>query len=226
MVVSAFPGPSTLDTLGMAALYAVVIGFVLIECGLLVGFLLPGDTLLFAAGLVAADAGHGANVVWLAAGVFLAAVLGECIGYLFGARTGIALLRRRSGRVINPGNLERAERFTARYGVLAIIAARWVPWVRTFAPVLAGATRMPWARFMMANVLGALAWAPTLILLGYAAASVPALKHISIALATGMVTLAVVIGAVGRWRAARRAGATPEPAHAVAVRHQPGPPDR
>lgn len=201
--LGALPGPSSLDTLGTAALYAVVLGFVFIECALLVGFLLPGDTLLVAAG-VAAHSSHKVSLGWLMAGVFVAAVAGEVVGYVIGARAGLALLQKRNGRVVNRRNIARAEEFSARYGVFAVIAARWIPWLRTFAPLLAGATRMPWPRFMVANVVGALCWGPLLILIGYLAASVPALRHVSLALAVVAVVVALVAGLLRYWRATRR----------------------
>lgn len=202
-VIAALPGPSSLGTLGTAAVYAVVIGFVFVECGLLIGFLLPGDTLLVAAGVVAAQPAHGVSVGWLAAGVFVAAVSGEVLGYVIGARAGLPLLRRQNGRVVNSRNLARAEAFTARYGLFAIIAARWVPWVRTFAPVLAGATRMPWTRFLLANVVGAACWAPSLVLVGYFAASVPVLRHVSLLVAAAVTVIAVVAALRHHRRAAR-----------------------
>jgi membrane-associated protein len=197
------PDLADLDTLGALAVYAVVIGFVFVECALLLGFFLPGDTLLFAGGLVAADAARGVDLGWLLAGVLVAAVVGECVGYLIGARMGLTVLRRRRGRVLTPERVARAERFTERYGVLAIIAARWIPWVRTFAPLLAGATGMPWGRFMLANVVGALCWGPTLLVAGYLAASVPVLEHVSIGVAVVAVVATTVAGGIRWWRAGR-----------------------
>jgi membrane-associated protein len=199
------PDLADLDALGTAAVYVVVIGFVFVECALLVGFFLPGDTLLFAGGLVAADAGRGVHLGWLVTGVLVAAVVGECVGYLIGARMGLPLLRRRQGRVLTPARVARAERFTARYGVLAVISARWIPWVRTFAPLLAGATGMGWPRFLLANVVGAVCWAPTLLLAGYLAASVPWVGHVGIAVAVVAVTLTTALGGYRWWRAGRSA---------------------
>jgi membrane-associated protein len=196
------PDFADLDTLGAAAVYVVVIGLVFAECALLVGFFLPGDTLLFAGGLVAADAVRGVQLGWLLTGVLLAAIAGETVGYLIGARMGLPVLRRRRGRVLTPERVARAEAFTDRYGVLAIIAARWIPWVRTFAPLLAGATGMPWPRFLLANVVGALCWGPTLVLAGYLAASLPWVGHVSVAAATVAITATVLL-AVLRWRTAR-----------------------
>jgi membrane-associated protein len=195
-----------LSTLGSVAVYVVVIGFVFVECALLVGFFLPGDTLLFAGGVVAADTARGVSLPWLAAGVLVAAIGGEYVGYLAGVRFGRPqALHRRGGRVLTPANLARAERFTQRYGVLAIIAARWIPWVRTFAPLLAGAARMPWPRFLLANVIGAVCWVPTLLLLGYLAAGAPALRHVSLLIAAAVVT-ASLLGGYVRWRRTGRAG--------------------
>jgi membrane-associated protein len=200
------PDLADLDALGAAAVYLVVIGFVFAECGLLVGFFLPGDTLLFAAGLVAADAVRGVEVGWLMAGVLVAAVVGETVGYLFGARMGLPLLKRGRGRVVTPERVARAEAFTDRYGVLAIISARWIPWVRTFAPLLAGATRMTWPRFMVGNVVGALCWAPTLVLAGYLAASLPWLRHTALAVAVVAVATMTLVGGIRWWRARRPDG--------------------
>jgi membrane-associated protein len=195
-----------LDALGAAAVYLVVIGFVFVECGLLVGFFLPGDTLLFAGGLVAADAVRGVELGWLMAGVLVAAIVGETVGYLLGARMGLPLLRRRRGRVVTPERVARAEAFTERYGVLAIVSARWIPWVRTFAPLLAGATRMTWPKFLVGNVVGALCWAPTLVLAGYLAASLPWLRHTALAVAVVAVTTMTLAGGIRWWRARRPEG--------------------
>ena len=191
-----------LETLGTAAVYVVVIGFVFVECALLIGFFLPGDTLLFAGGLVAADAARGVHLGWLLVGVLVAAIVGEIVGYVIGARMGLPVLRNRRGRVITPERVARAEAFTERYGVLAIIAARWIPWVRTFAPLLAGATGMTWPKFMLANVVGALCWGPTLLVAGYLAASVPWVEHVSVAVAGVAIVATAAVGLV-RWRRAR-----------------------
>lgn len=193
-----------LTSLGTAAVYVVVIGFVFVECALLVGFFLPGDTLLFAGGLVAADVVRGVNLGWLLTGVLIAAIAGETVGYVIGARMGLPVLRRRRGRVITPERVARAERFTERYGLLAIIAARWIPWVRTFAPLLAGATGMTWPKFMLGNVVGALCWGPTLVLAGYLAARVPWIEHVSVAVAVVVIVATGVVGLVRRRRAQHR----------------------
>lgn len=199
------PDLADLDTLGTAAVYVVVIGLVFAECALLIGFFLPGDTLLFAGGLVAADGVRGVDLGWLLTGVLVAAVVGETVGYLIGARMGLPMLRRHRGRVLTPERVARAEKFTDRYGVLAIISARWIPWVRTFAPLLAGATGMPWPKFLLGNVIGALCWAPTLVLAGYLAASLPWIKHVSVGVAA-VAVVATAVAALVRLRRARTHG--------------------
>lgn len=192
-----------LESLTAAAVYGVVCGLVFVECGLFVGFLLPGDSVLFAAGLIAAQPGSGVSAPWLAASVTICAVAGEALGYAIGRRAGRPLIERRAGRFVNQANLARAETFYARYGALALIVARFVPWVRTLAPLLAGAARMPLPTFWLANVAGALIWGAGLILLGYYAAELPVLRHVSIAVAAIFVVWSVA-EAVLRWRVVRR----------------------
>lgn len=184
--------------------YALVFGIVFAESGLLVGFFLPGDTVLFAAGLLAGAPGSGVNVVVLAAGVTLAAVTGDAVGYAFGRRAGRPLLLRRTGRWFNLATLERAEAFYRRYGALAVVAARWIPWVRTFTPILAGVGRMPYPRFLAANVVGALTWGAGLVVLGRLAAGLPGLRHASAGVAAAFVVLSVVVG-FRQWRRGRAA---------------------
>lgn len=187
-----------LGALTAAAVYAVVLGFVFVESGLLVGFFLPGDTILFGAGLVSAEPGSGVDLLPLAAGAFVAAVAGDSVGYLTGSRLGRAWLDRRvaAGR-FDVRHLERAERFYARFGWWAVVVARWIPWVRTFTPILAGTSRMPYARFVSANVVGALAWAVGLTVLGHLAASNDGLRTVSYAVAAAFVSGSLVAGVVG-----------------------------
>jgi len=188
-----------LETLSALALYGFVGALVFVESGLLVGFFLPGDTVLFAAGLYTADPRSGASVGVLAAVVLVAAVAGDAVGYWFGRRTGPTLLRR-DGRVLNRTNLTKAQRFYDRYGVLAIVAARWIPWVRVFAPVLAGVAGMPYGRFLAANVLGAVTWGVGLVVLGYYAASLPGLRNGAIAVGITVTVLSLTVAAVRAYR--------------------------
>ncbi len=199
----AAPAVGDLSTLTAGAVYLAVFGLVFAESGLLLGFFLPGDTVLFSAGLISASPGRGVSLGWVIAGVVVAAVSGDALGYAFGARAGPPLLRRRDGRVLNQANLTRARQFSDSYGLLAVVAARWVPWVRTFTPILAGVAGLPYPRFLAANVAGALVWGISLPVLGYLAAGLPGLRHATYVVAACFVAVSAVPGAM-RWRRARR----------------------
>jgi membrane-associated protein len=204
-VLDALDVSPDLDALTAAAVYAVVLGFVFVESGLLVGFLLPGDTILFGAGVLSAHDGSGVSLPLLATGAFVAAVAGDSVGYAFGSRLGRSWLDRRvaSGR-LDARQLQRAEAFSQRWGWWAVVSARWIPWLRTFTPVLAGTARMPYLRFLSANVVGALAWAVGLTVLGHLTARAPALRHASYAVAAVFVLGSIAVGVVG-WLRSRRA---------------------
>ena len=189
----------TPDLAGLTAtlVYVVVFGFVFVESGLLIGFLLPGDSLLFAAGLVAATEGSGVSLTVLIVGVLIAAVAGDSVGYAFGARLGRPWLQRRvAGGRLDGRHLRRAEAFYERFGWFAVVAARWIPWVRTFTPILAGAARMPYRRFLPANVAGAVIWGPGLLVLGHLAATDPTLRRTSYVVAGSFVAVSLVIAVV------------------------------
>lgn len=200
------PGLSPdLGTLTAAAVYAVVFGFVFVESGLLVGFLLPGDSILFGAGLLSAEPTSGVSLVVLAAGAFAAAVAGDSVGYGLGNRFGRAYVEGRVARGrLDVRHLHRTEQLFARWGWWAVVVARWIPWIRTFTPVLAGTGRMPYPRFLSANLVGALAWAVGLTVLGHVAASQPALRHASYAVAGLFIAASSVAGVIG-WVRRRRA---------------------
>lgn len=164
---SAGVGLSWLDTAGPVLVWVIVLGFVFVECALIVGLFLPGDSLLFGAGVVLAQHGQDANAWALSVAALIVAVIGNHVGYVFGKHTGTRFIARRGGRVLNRHNLERARAFLDRRGFFAIVAARWIPWIRTLAPLIAGAARMDRRRFLLATTLGGLLWVPTLVLLGY-----------------------------------------------------------
>jgi membrane-associated protein len=199
----ALVGEGELATMGAVAFLLVVWGIVFAESGLLVGFFLPGDTLLFAAGLLAADPRTGVPISLLAVGVVVAAVTGDAVGYYIGRRGGRPLLERREGKLLGTESLVRAERFYERYGWSAVVVARWIPWIRTFCPVLAGAARMPYPRFLSANVVGALVWGAGLTTLGWAAYSVPVIRDVAIVVGVSAVVLSIIPGVL-RYRAVRR----------------------
>ena len=156
---------------------------VFVETGLLVGFFLPGDSLLVTAGVFAA-AGD-LNVVALLIGASICAVVGDQVGYWIGRRAGDALYRRPDSRVFKRKHLERAHAFYEKYGAKTIVLARFVPIVRTFAPAVAGAAEMTYRRFVVYNVLGGLLWVFSTVLLGYfLGRSVPNIdRHIHIVIA-------------------------------------------
>jgi membrane-associated protein len=190
-----------LDNLTAASVYAVVLTLVFVESGLLVGFFLPGDTVLFAAGLLTAREGSGLSLPLLAVGVFLSAVAGDSVGYASGSRLGRPWLvaRVQRGR-LDARHLARAEAFFARFGWFAVVAARWIPWIRTFTPILAGTARMAYARFLSANALGALTWGVALVVLGHLSAANDRLRATSYVVATLFVVGSLVLGATGWWR--------------------------
>lgn len=161
------------------------------ESGLLVGFFLPGDTLLFAAGLAAS---HGdLPIGWLIFCIFVAAVVGDNVGYEIGQRTGKKVFNKKDGIFFRQEYLDRAREFYERHGGKTIVIARFTPIVRTFAPVVAGASEMSYKRFFVFNILGGLLWAASVPLLGYWLGSkVPGLdKYME------LVIFLVVIGSIG-----------------------------
>jgi membrane-associated protein len=152
---------------GPLMVWVVVLTFMFVECAFIVGLFLPGDSLLLAAGLILAQQGREFDVWALSAFTLVAAIAGNQVGYKIGAETGTRVLARRGGRVLNRQNLERACRLFGHFGFWAVVIARWVPWMRTLAPMLAGAAGVDRRKFFVATVLGALAWVPTLLLIGY-----------------------------------------------------------
>jgi membrane-associated protein len=192
-----------LQGLSATAVYVTLLVLVFVESGLLVGFFLPGDSVLFAAGLLAAEPGSGLSLPLLAGGVFAAAVAGDAVGYWAGRRFGRPWLLRSAGRAGR--HVERAERFYARYGWWAVVVARFIPWVRTFTPIVAGVARMPYPRFLSANLVGAGCWGVGLVVLGYFAHSLPAVRWVAYAVAGTAVVASVVVPVVGRLRSRRRA---------------------
>jgi membrane-associated protein len=192
-----------LATLSASAAYAVLFTLVFVESGLLVGFLLPGDTVLFAAGLLSAHPRSPLSVVVLAAGAGVCAVLGDAVGYWTGRRLGRPWVQRRAGRAAR--HLPAAERFYDRWGMGAVVIARFIPWVRTFTPIVAGVARMRYGTFLVANVAGALLWATGLVVIGHVAYSVPWVRYGAYGIALVSIATFVVAPLVARRRASARA---------------------
>lgn len=151
-----------LETFGTLGLFLIVFA----ESGLLVGFFLPGDSLLFTAGLLSSQEKLPALPVLLV-GCFVAAVAGDQVGYQFGQRVGPALFRRPDSRLFRQSHVERARRYFDEHGAKTIVLARFVPIVRTFAPILAGVGGMRYRTFAVFNVAGGLLWAVGVTTAGY-----------------------------------------------------------
>jgi membrane-associated protein len=168
---------------------------------LLIGFFLPGDSLLFSAGLVAA-ARDDINIVFLVLAIFLAAFIGDQVGYVIGRKVGRPYLEKhKSKRMIKM--LERSERFYERYGWWSVVIARYIPWVRTFVPPIAGAVKMNYYKFLSANALGALLWGAGITLAGFYSGSIPWVKDISYALAAFFITSSLLSALINYLREKR-----------------------
>jgi membrane-associated protein len=158
-------GRYALDDLIRWGGYAVLVAIVFTETGLFVGFFLPGDSLLITAGLVAAAG--GLNIWWINALLIVAAVTGDSVGYAIGYRIGPRLFTRPKSLLFNPRHVERTREFYARHGAKTIVIARFVPIIRTFAPVVAGVGQMAYRRFVFYNVAGGVGWVTTMTWAGY-----------------------------------------------------------
>lgn len=154
-------------------------GIVFAESGLLVGFFLPGDSLLFIAGFLASEAGGRVlPPLPLVAGVtVIAAITGDQFGYWIGRRIGPGLFDRPKSRLFNPQHVVRAHKFFERYGAKTIVLARFVPIVRTFAPIVAGIGTMKYRTFVIYNIFGGLLWGVGITTLGYYLGEINAVKN-------------------------------------------------
>ena len=151
-----------IDTFGLVGIMVILFA----ECGLLVGFFLPGDSLLFTAGLLVAE-GLVAPLWLLLVLLPLAAVAGNLVGWWIGRRAGPAVFTRPDSRLFKARYVEQARVFFERHGARAVVLARFVPVVRTFATVMAGAARMDFRRFAAYSLIGGIAWTAGVTLLGY-----------------------------------------------------------
>lgn len=212
-------GPSWLDpetlieTFGTIGLLVVVF----VESGLLVGFFLPGDSLLFTAGLLSAN-GTLPDVWILLVAIPVAAIAGDQVGYLIGRKAGPAVFNRPESRFFRREHVEKSHDFFERYGGRTIVLARFVPIVRTFAPVMAGCSRMRYRSFVAYNVIGGVLWGVGVTALGYFLGQVAFVKANVEVIILGIVFLSVLPIAVEvlRARASSRREA-PVPASAVVV---------
>jgi membrane-associated protein len=181
---------SQLSTLAPFIFYVIVGAIVFVETGILLGFFLPGDSILFSAGLVAAAHGN-INIVILTTVIFLAAFFGDQVGFVIGRVYGRPYLEKRDSKRIQ-SMITRADRFYEQTGWWAVVTARFFPWIRTFVPPIAGASRMNYYQFLSANALGALLWGVGITLAGFYAATLPWVKSSSYAIAAFFITASIV----------------------------------
>lgn len=147
--------------------FYLILLIVFAETGLFFGFFLPGDYLLFLAGIFCASGSIDVDIYTLCVGLFVAGVLGNFTGYWFGQKTGPMLFKRKDSWLFRRKYVVMAEEFYHKYGAMALIIGRFVPIIRTFAPIFAGVVRLNFRKFVIYNLLGALIWVCTLTLSGY-----------------------------------------------------------
>jgi len=199
-----------LGQVGPILFYLAVWGLVFSGTALFVGVVIPfitGDSLLFAAGIIAGSTDR-INIWVLAIGVGVAAVAGDQVGYLLGKRLGRPVLTRRGGRWVQRA-VAKTERFYQLFGWWSVVIGRYIPWGRVFVPPVAGIGGMSYLRFLTANIVGALSWGVSITVIGYFAASNPAVRTVSYVIAGIVILISLIAGFRAWWvdRAARR----PEP---------------
>ncbi|GIJ10258.1 DedA family protein [Micromonospora andamanensis] len=198
-----------ISTFGLIGILVIVFA----ESGLLIGFFLPGDSLLFTTGLLVADGQYLRYPLWLVCLLItVAAIAGDQVGYLFGRKVGPALFRRPNSRLFKQENLLKAHDFFEKYGARSIVLARFVPIVRTFTPIVAGVSRMNYRTFVVYNVVGGILWGTGVTVLGYFLGQIPFVKANIEYILIGIVAISVLPIAfelLRAWLAARR-GTTPQ----------------
>jgi membrane-associated protein len=178
---------SLIETFGMIG----VLVTVFVESGLLVGFFLPGDSLLFTAGLLSANGMLPALWILLVT-IPIAAIAGDQVGYAIGRRAGPAVFNRPDSRFLRPEYVEKSREFFDRYGPRTIVLARFVPIVRTFAPVMAGCARMDYRTFVTYNVIGGVVWGVSVTTLGYFLGQIELVRDNVEPIIVGIVLLSVL----------------------------------
>ena len=176
--------------------YGGVWGLVFAGTGLFVGAFIPfitGDSLVFAAGLVAAGVGSQVNIWVMAIGVGIAAWLGDQVGYTLGRHFGRPYLDRRKGQWLRNA-ITKSEKFYQGWGWWAVVIARFMPWARVFVPAIAGISKMNYYKFFSANAVGAIAWGTGLTVTGYFAATIPVVKNASYGIAIFFIVASLVAG--------------------------------
>jgi membrane-associated protein len=209
-VVSTVALPAFIDPEHLISAFGLVGLLVIIfaECGLLIGFFLPGDTLLFSAGLLVATDIFHISIWLLVVLVSVAAIVGNLVGYWIGRTAGPAVFNRPNSRLFRQEYVERSHAFFEKYGAQTIVLARFVPIVRTFATVMAGASRMRFATYVVYSVVGGVVWAVGVTLLGYYLGHIPfvqqTIRPLIEPVLVGIIVLSLVPAAVEMLRSRRR----------------------
>lgn len=175
--------------------YLGMFGIIFAESGLLVGAVLPGDSILFTAGFLASQ---GFFNIWLLAPMtFIAAVLGDSVGYTFGRKVGKRLFQKEDNIFFHKKNLLRAEKFYEKHGGKTVTIARFLPIVRTFAPIVAGMGNMPYKKFLLYNVLGGFLWAVCVPFAGYFLGNaIPSVDKYLLPIIAGIIVISVAPTAI------------------------------
>jgi membrane-associated protein len=174
------------NPLGMAGLFAIVFA----ETGLLVGFFLPGDSLLFSVGVAS---GATSNNVYLLAGMLMcAAIIGDNVGYMLGYHAGPRIFSRPKSRFFHPDHLQRTREFYEKHGGRAVVYARFIPIIRTCTPFIAGVARMRYARFLLFSLFGGIFWIAFMTTLGYQLGQIPVVRRNFEKVVIGIVVLSLV----------------------------------
>jgi len=190
--------------------YLGLVAIVFAETGLLVGFFLPGDSLLVTAGIFCSPAAVGGQLfdpVLLMTVLSIAAIAGDQVNYALGRKTGQAVFKRPDSRFIKRRYFEQAREFYERHGASAVVIARFVPILRTFVPFIAGVAEMSYTRYVLYNVIGGIGWVVSMVLLGYLIGMTPLASklHRVIVVVVFISLLPLAAGAFKQWRASREA---------------------
>ncbi|MBQ0850577.1 VTT domain-containing protein [Streptomyces sp. BH-SS-21] len=201
-----------ISTFGLLGIMATVFA----ESGLIVCFFLPGDSLLFTAGLLVANDQILHQPLWVVMlAIAVAAVLGDQFGYAFGRKIGPALFRRPNSRFFKQESAERAQEFMLKHGPKALVMARFIPVFRTFIPITAGVGRMTYRTFFLFNVIGAVLWSVSLTLVGYYLGQIAFVRDNIEGMVIGIVLISgipIIIEGIKMRRRSRQAASTDEPA--------------
>jgi membrane-associated protein len=201
-LLGALHDPEKLKALILWGSYPVLFGIIFAETGLLVGFFLPGDSLLVTAGILA---GQGyLDISFLMILLSAAAIVGDSTGYAIGKKTGPMIFTRPKSLLFNPEHLNKAHRFYEKYGGKTIVIARFVPIVRTFAPVVAGVGQMSYRRFLAFNIFGGIGWIATMTAAGYFLGSLPGVDKYLHLIILAVIFISFVPVIVEVWREKRK----------------------